>query len=129
MKNKLDKTILIVEDEFFLAETIRARLEFLGYDVAYAENGLEALQLLEITHIDLILMDVMMPVMDGYAATERIKADEKLKKIPVIFLTARAGEEDKKRAFETGADDYLAKPFRSEDLIAMIEKWISKNNI
>lgn len=126
MAEKLHKTVLIVEDEFFLAETIRARLEFLGYDVAYAENGEEALKLLRETRVDLVIMDVMMPVMDGYTATEKIKDDEKLKKIPVVFLTARAREEDRERAMASGADDYLAKPFRSEELMSMVEKWIPR---
>lgn len=122
------KKILIVEDEFYLAETIKARLEYQGYEVLYAENGAEALKLLASTPVDLVLMDVMMPVMDGWEATRRIKADPKLKALPVIFLTARAQHEDHIKAHEVGGDDYLSKPFESEELLDIIKKWIEKTS-
>ncbi|MBI2083795.1 MAG: response regulator [Deltaproteobacteria bacterium] len=119
--------ILIVDDEIFLVETLKDRLEFVGYEVLTAENGAEALTKLQAPHpVDLILMDCMMPVMDGLQATQLIKGHEKLKKIPVIFLTARARKEDREEAFRAGADDYLAKPFETDDLLKMIEKWIKK---
>lgn len=115
--------ILIVEDEVFLAETIGARLEFLGYQVAYAENGQEALEKLKSNLPDLILMDALMPVMDGFEATHLIKADPRLKNIPVVFLTALAGPGDKEKAIASGAEDYLVKPFEVADLISLIKKW------
>ena len=123
MKGK--KRLLIVEDEFFLAETLKARLEFLGYEVLCAENGEEALKLLEKESLHLIVMDYMMPVINGIEATKRIKAHEKWKKIPVIFLSARARPEDQEEAREAGADDYLVKPFEMATFISIIEKWLS----
>lgn len=120
------KKILIVEDEFFLAETIRARLEHQGYEISYADNGAEALALLEKTPVDLILMDVTMPVMDGWEATKKIRSHPKLKEIPVIFLTARAQHEDHLKAHEAGGSDYLSKPFESDELLRVVEKWIKK---
>lgn len=120
------KTILLVEDEFFLAKTIKARLEFHGYEVFIKENGVEALEFLKENKVNLILMDVMMPLMDGWEATKRIKADDKLKAIPVVFLTARARHEDHLKASEVGGQDYIAKPFESQDLLNVISKWTGK---
>lgn len=120
------KKVMIVEDQFFLAEMIRTRLEFMGYDTVYAEHGARALELLQKDPVDLIIMDVMMPVMDGVEATKRIRADKKLKDTPVIFLTARARPEDREQAFDCGASDYIAKPFESSQLTTMVEKWLKK---
>lgn len=124
MKNHRKK-ILIVEDEFYLADVIKDRLNFWGYDCAIAENGQEALEWLKQEPFDLVLMDVIMPVMDGWEATKRIKGDEKLKKIPVVFLTARARHEDHLKAHEVGGADYLSKPFETDELKQMISKWIA----
>ncbi|MBI2981378.1 MAG: response regulator [Deltaproteobacteria bacterium] len=118
--------LLVVDDEIFLVETLRDRLEFVGYDVLSAENGAEALTKLQSNAVDLILMDCMMPVMDGLQATQLIKGHDKLKKKPVIFLTARARKEDREEALRAGADDYLPKPFEMDDLLKMIEKWLKK---
>lgn len=120
------KKILLVEDEFFLAKTIQTRLEFHGYEVFIKENGAEALEFLKTNKVDLVLMDVMMPVMDGWEATKRIKSDDKLKSIPVVFLTARARHEDHLKASEVGGQDYIAKPFESQDLLNVISKWTAK---
>lgn len=120
------KRILIVEDQFFLAEMIRTRMEFLGYETLYAEHGARALELLQKGAVDLIIMDVMMPVMDGMEATKRIRADKNLKTIPIIFLTARARPEDRQQALDCGASDYIAKPFESSLLTKMVEKWLKK---
>lgn len=124
---KEKQNILIVEDEVFLAETIGARLEFLGYEVSYAENGEEAMKKLSSDNlVDLILMDALMPVMDGFEAARRIKEDNRLKQIPVVFLTALARPEDRKKALDAGGDDYLAKPFEVSDLVTIIKKWLEK---
>lgn len=116
--------ILIVEDEYYLAEIIKARLEFEGYQAAIAEHGQAALDHLKKEPADIVLMDIMMPVMDGLEAAKKIKADTKLQKIPVIFLTARAQHEDHLKAHQAGGDDYISKPFEMEDLLAKIKKWI-----
>ncbi len=120
------KSILIVDDEFFLAETLKGRLEHNGYSVFYAENGAMALSVLEKTPCDLILMDAIMPVMDGLEATKQIKAQKKLKKIPIIFLTVRARPEDRQAALSLGANDYITKPFESETLMSKVEEWLKK---
>jgi CheY-like chemotaxis protein len=117
------KRVLIVDDEYFLAEMIKMRLELAGFEILLAENGQEALDLLAKQSVDVILMDVMMPVMDGWETTKKIKLDEKLKKIPVVFLTARASHEDHLKADHVGGDDYIPKPFETEDLIAKVKKW------
>lgn len=122
----MKKKIMIVEDQFFLAEMIRTRMEFLGYETVYAEHGARALELLQKEPVDLVIMDVMMPVMDGIEATKRIRSDSKLKHTPVIFLTARARSEDREEAMKAGATDYIAKPFESSQLVTMVEKWLKK---
>lgn len=118
------KKILIVEDEYYLAEVLKERLEYWGYEVELAENGKTALDYLLRGNADLILMDVIMPVMDGWEAARRIKSDSKLKKIPLVFLTARARHEDHLKAHRVGGEDYLAKPFEMEELKEILEKWI-----
>lgn len=120
------KKVMIVEDQFFLAEMIRTRLEFLGYEVVYAEHGARALELLQKDLVDLIIMDVMMPVMDGIEATKRIRSDKLTKNIPIIVLTARARAEDRQQVMDAGATDYIAKPFESSQLTTMVEKWLTK---
>ena len=120
------KRILIVDDEALLVEMICERLRFLGYEAESAENGAEALSKLESTPFNLVIMDAMMPVMDGLQATRLIKGHEKLKKIPVVFLSARARKEDENEARKAGADDYVVKPFEMNVLGAVIEKWLKK---
>lgn len=120
------QTIMVVEDQFFLAEMIRARLEFLGYNVLYAENGAKALEVLGQNSVDLMIMDVMMPVMDGLEAARQIRSQEKWQKMPIIFLTARAREEDKQQVLTVGGNDYLAKPFESVQLVELVQKWLGK---
>lgn len=118
------KKILIVEDEVFLAETIQARLEHMGYEARYVERGEGALEMLAQEPFDLILMDWMLPGIDGLEVTRRIRQDPKLKAIPVVFMTARARAQDAEEARLAGASDYLAKPFESEDLVKLIRKWL-----
>lgn len=118
------KKILIVDDEYFLAEVIKARLESLGYEAQIAENGQEALTFLRKEKVDLILLDVMMPVMDGWATARKIRDDPRLKPIPIIFLTALSRHEDHLKAHDAGASDFISKPFETEDLVAKVKKWI-----
>lgn len=120
------KKILIVEDEIFLAEMIQMRLEAAGYEVSMVEDGGAGLELLKKKSFDLILMDVLLPQMDGWETTRRIKSDPKLKAIPVVFLTALARHEDHLKANEVGGSDYLSKPFESEELLKIVEKWLKK---
>lgn len=122
----MSKVVMIVEDELFLAEMIRVRLEVNGYEIHHAESGREALEKLESLQPDMILMDYMMPEMDGVEATKRIKANERFRSIPIIFMTAMSRNEERDSAMSSGGDDYLVKPFETEDLLSIVEKWTAR---
>lgn len=119
------KHILIVEDEFYLTEMISSRLEFAGFQVSQAENGEDALNALEELVPDLILMDAMMPVLDGWETTRKIRENSRFKETPIVFLSARAKEEDQEKAFQAGANDYIVKPFEFDDVLLMIKKHLN----
>jgi CheY-like chemotaxis protein len=118
------KRILICEDEYFMAELLKVRFESLGYAVTLAGNGVEGLEALRKEPTDLVIMDVLMPVMDGFTAVKEMKADEKLKSIPVIFLTALNRHEDHIKAHEAGGNDFAAKPFEAQELVAKVKRWL-----
>lgn len=109
--------ILIVDDEQKIREVIREYSEFNGYEVEEAADGMEAVSLCRLNDYDLIIMDIMMPKLDGYSACKEIK---KTKNIPVIMLSARGEEYDKLFGFELGIDDYVVKPFSPKELMARI---------
>ncbi|MCB0570709.1 MAG: response regulator, partial [Phaeodactylibacter sp.] len=116
-------TILLVEDNPGLQDYIGMILSQ-HYQLVIASNGKEALDILqseEQENINLILSDVMMPEVDGFTLVERIKQDEKLRHLPTIMLTARAGQEDRLRALRIGVDDYILKPFEEEELLLRLE--------
>lgn len=110
--------ILIVDDEINIRKVVREYAEFEGYEVTEAENGMEAVNLCHDNDYDLIIMDVMMPRLDGYSACKEI---HKTKKIPVIMLSARGEEYDKLFGFEIGVDDYVVKPFSPKELMARVK--------
>lgn len=114
-------TILIVEDNPAMNAAIRDILELKGYNVISATNGAEALRILGQERPDVILCDIMMPVMDGYDLLRHARADENLRTVPFIFLTARASPQDHREARSIGVDDYLVKPVDPEDLILAVE--------
>jgi len=118
------KKILLVDDEKDLVETVAFRLEATGYQVIKAYDGQEALAKAKKEKPDLIILDLMLPKMDGYKVCRLLKFDEKYKFIPIILFTARAQEEDKKLGKEVGADDYLTKPFEPQVLLSKIEALI-----
>ena len=117
--------ILIVDDEQKIREVIREYAEFNGYEVEEAENGMEAIGLCKLNDYDLIIMDIMMPKLDGFSACKEIR---KLKDIPVIMLSARGEEYDKLFGFELGIDDYVVKPFSPKELMARINVVLSRKN-
>ncbi|HQU58557.1 MAG TPA: response regulator, partial [Saprospiraceae bacterium] len=119
--------VLVVEDHYELQLFLRDLLES-RYTVSLASNGREALGILEKKGpaISLILSDIMMPEMDGYALLEALKSSDTWRAIPIIMLTARVGKEDKLRALRLGVDDYLAKPFEEEELLARISALLSR---
>ncbi len=110
--------ILIVDDEVNIRRVVREYAEFEGYEVTEAENGMEAVNLCTENDYDLIIMDVMMPRLDGYSACKEI---HKKKQIPVIMLSARGEEYDKLFGFEIGVDDYVVKPFSPKELMARVK--------
>lgn len=117
--------ILVVDDEPKIREVIKEYAEFSGYEVTEAEDGMSAIGLCKLNDYDLIVMDVMMPKLDGFSACKEIK---KLKDIPVIMLSARGEEYDKLFGFELGIDDYIVKPFSPKELMARINAVLSRFN-
>ena len=115
------KTILAVDDEVHILELLKYNLETNGYTVITVETGEAALDLLSNEKIDAVLLDVMLPQIDGLEVLRRIRNTEKIKKIPVILLTAKSDEFDKVLGLETGADDYIAKPFSIRELQARVK--------
>lgn len=109
--------ILVVDDEPAIVRLVRAKLRADGYAVVTAERGEEALALLDEERPDLVLLDVMMPGMDGFETLRRIRTESR---VPVIMLTARAGDADTLRGLHGGADDYVAKPFNPDELAARV---------
>ena len=120
----MGNNILIVDDEELIRSVIRDYLEEENYTCDEADNGSKAIELVENNNYDLIIMDIMMPHMDGYQALREIKI---LKNIPVIMLSARTEEIDKLQGFSLGIDDYVTKPFSPKELIARI-KAVTKRN-
>jgi len=114
-----DPIVLVVDDERSLREFVRRNLEARHYRVLTASNGLEALAIFNTEKIDLVILDLMMPHLDGLETTRRIRSESS--EIPIIILTALGEESDKVRAFDLGADDYLTKPFGVGELMGRIK--------
>lgn len=119
--------ILIVEDDTVSQKLIRSLLEKKGYLVGLAENGQEGIQIALSYKPDLIVMDVMMPLVDGYTAVEKIRQDPEIGHTPIIMLTALTNMEQKIKGFEAGADDYIEKPFDSLEFLARIETLLRRS--
>lgn len=113
------KKILLVEDEEHLLKTILLNLELEGYEVKTAINGIDALKKFRSSPFDLILLDVMLPEMNGFDVCEEIRKENT--RVPILFLTAKGASEDKIRGLKLGADDYLTKPFNLEELLLRIQ--------
>ena len=116
--------LLLVDDEIRIREVIKEYATMNGHTVTEASDGLEAVALVEENDYDVIILDVMMPNLDGYNACKRIKA---IKKIPIIMLSARQEETDKLYGFELGIDDYVTKPFSPKELMARVKVICDRN--
>jgi len=116
--------ILIVEDNEMNRDMLSRRLERKGYEVVMAEDGQKGVDMSKIENPDLILMDLSLPVMDGWEATSTIKADGNTKDIPIIVLTAHAMAGDREKALEAGADEYDTKPIDFKRLLGKIKDYI-----
>jgi DNA-binding response OmpR family regulator len=112
--------ILVADDEPDVRELVVYRLGRSGYEIVEAADGAEAVRLARERQIDLAVLDVMMPRLDGYDVTRQLRADPGTESIPVILLTSRAQESDVSRGFEAGADDYIKKPFNPDELVARV---------
>ncbi len=115
-------TVLVADDEKLLRELLQFRLTQRDFDAVLASDGREALQRLEDSEPDAVVLDMMMPVHDGLEVLRRMRASERHAKTPVIMLTARRGEKDIVGALELGANDYLVKPFMPEELLARLSR-------
>ena len=121
----MSKRILVVEDQPDNRKIIRDVFAATGYEIIEAENGEEALAAIAKARPDLILMDIQLPIMDGYTATRRIKADPALRSIPVIAVTSYALSGEEKKAREAGCDDYIPKPYSPRELLAKVRQYLS----
>src|SRR6516225_10353421 len=120
----MSKRILVVEDQADNRQIIRDMLAPADYEITEAENGEEALVAVAKDRPDLILMDIQLPVMDGYEVTRRIKADPSLSSIPVIAVTSYALSGDEEKARAAGCDDFVPKPFSPRQLLAKIRQYL-----
>ena len=117
--------LLVVDDEQKIREVIKEYGEFNGHEVTEAPDGMTAVGLCRLNDYDLIIMDIMMPKLDGYSACKEIR---KYKDIPIIMLSARGEEYDKLFGFELGIDDYVVKPFSPKELMARVNAVLARNN-
>lgn len=121
----MNVTVLVVDDEKPLRDFVRRNLEARGYQVLNAANGLEALAIFKNEQVDLVILDIMMPHLDGLETARRIREDSH---VPIIILTAMGEEVDKVRAFDLGADDYLTKPFGVGELLGRIKAVLRRSS-
>lgn len=123
------KTILLIEDDFSIRKMIRDFLELQNFSVITSENGLIGLELAQKIIPDLIISDIMMPVMDGYNLKQKLSNNPVTATIPFIFLTSKADRKNIRKGMELGADDYLFKPFNMDELAASIETQLEKRGL
>jgi DNA-binding response OmpR family regulator len=121
--------ILVVDDEPELVELVKIRLEANGYQVLTAYDGQEGLDKARNEKPDLIILDLMLPKMDGYKVCRMLKFDEKYNKIPIMLFTARAQESDRKMGEEVGAEAYITKPFEPQILLGKIKELLAKRQV
>ncbi len=123
------KRILIVDDEDHIRVVLEARLSSAGFEVHQAVDGEEAIKKVNEIKPNLIVLDIKMPIMDGWEVLEKIKSNPETKSIPVIMLTVLSKIEEKMRAFAIGAEDYLTKPFSDSELMEKIFRHLSTENL
>jgi DNA-binding response OmpR family regulator len=122
----MPKKILLVEDEKDLASTILFRLSAKGYEVILAYDGQEGLDKARADKPDLIILDLMLPKIDGYKVCALLKSDSRYSNIPILIFSARAQDEDRKKAKEAGADFYMTKPFEPEVLLSKLKELLKE---
>lgn len=123
---KDNKRLLLIDDDPNLILLVKDYLEFRGYNVVTAENGREALEILDDNVPDMIICDVMMPEMDGYSLVKHIREEPTTNRIPVLFLSAKGQSQDRVKGLNEGADVYMVKPFEPEELVAQVESSLNQ---
>jgi len=119
------KNVLVVDDDVRNIFSLTSVLEQHGMNVLFAENGKDAIAKLEAAEsVDLVLMDVMMPEMDGYETTRAIRERQRFRNLPIIALTAKAMKGDREKCIEAGASDYITKPVDTEQLLSLMRVWL-----
>lgn len=118
--------VLVVDDDAVIRNLLQVNLQLEGYEVSLAVDGAEALAQVARSHPDLILLDVMMPGVDGWDVAQQLKADQATAHIPVVFLTARAMRADVQRGHDIGVEGYVTKPFDPEDLLTLIGRLLGE---
>lgn len=124
----MNKKVLIIDDDSITRENIADLLRFSNYDVVTAKNGIKGVQKAQEELPDVILCDILMPKLDGFAVFDRLSSDERTNKIPFIFVTSKTARTDWRKAMELGADDYITKPFTESELLNAIKCRINKSN-
>src|SRR6187402_1425503 len=125
MAKEKKASLLVVEDEESLREALKLNLELEGYEVTTADNGPAVIKMVKNEYFDLIILDVMLPEMDGITVCETIRMQHN--NVPILFLSARNSSIDRVEGLKKGGDDYLTKPFNLEELLLRIDKLIVKN--
>ncbi len=119
--------ILVAEDEKDIRELIAFTLRFAGFDVLLATNGVEAVEVAQAERPDLILMDVRMPKMSGYEACRRLKENPQTASLPVVFLSAKGQDSEIQQGLESGAEEYILKPFAPDELIQQVRDILNRH--
>jgi DNA-binding NarL/FixJ family response regulator len=127
MKDNSKQTLLLIDDDPNLILLVKDYLEFNGYEVLTANQGREAIKILERQTPDLIICDVMMPEMDGYAFVQEIRKNPHLEWLPIIFLSAKGQSKDRIKGLSQGADVYMVKPFEPDELVAQVKSTLNQS--
>ncbi len=123
------KRILVVDDEIYIVHILEFTLTMEGYEVVTASDGEEALRRIEQDRPDLLVLDIMMPKLDGYEVCRRLREDEELRNLPVILLSAKGRPIDRETGLEVGADDYIVKPFSPRRLLEKIRDLLERQEL
>jgi CheY-like chemotaxis protein len=119
-----EKRVLVADDDPVILRLIQVNLELEGYQVLTANNGEEAVETATAEHPDLVILDIMMPRMDGYQACEQLKADAATRNIPIVFLSAKAQQADIEKGKSYGVQEYLTKPFDPTELLDVVDRLV-----
>jgi len=120
------KKILLIEDEKNIASSLKIYLSSKGFEVILADDGPGCIKMAKEQVPDLILLDLILPKIDGYTVCKTLKEEKVTKEIPIVVISARTSQKDMNKCFTTGADDYIAKPFKTDQIIDLISKYLKK---